>query len=287
MKKSIKPFFLIIFLLNFLFADKFVIESFKRNPTDLAAYRNEIRDRNNEICAIIKIKTDLDNLKFESNQLFTTKRVENDICLFVSPGIRNLQIIKDGFIPKSYNIPIRIETQKVYILELTNKEKTILKIISKPRQSVNSKIYIDGLKQNEVSPAILKIKPGFYSISLKHPKFVESLKDITLYEGQTQTLVFNMRRIKDTKLYKQKSWKRKKLFCFATSIALAGFGYYATIESDNYHEKYNNSTNTDDTKQFKEQTKNYEDYSKISYGASVSFSLLGIYSWIKQNKYKR
>jgi len=49
----------IVLLLQPALADEFIVKSFYEDPNDLAARQNPKKDVNDEFCAIIKLKTDL------------------------------------------------------------------------------------------------------------------------------------------------------------------------------------------------------------------------------------
>ena len=121
-KKVLVIIFLVISII--LLADEFKVNSFNEIATDLAARKEARKDVNDEICAIIKIRTDLDGLIFD-----TSLRIEGDIehktgefWIYVSPGEKQLRISKSGFIPLIYNIPMLIKSQTVYDMVVTQKE---------------------------------------------------------------------------------------------------------------------------------------------------------------------
>ena len=125
MKRICIQLILLLFITNTIFADEFVVKSFKETSHDITARKNPRKDVNDELCALIKVRTDLDGLHFNSNI-----GIEGDIDfkggeyrIYVSPGERQLQIMKDGFIKLSYSIPVKIKSSTVYVMEVTNKYK--------------------------------------------------------------------------------------------------------------------------------------------------------------------
>ena len=112
---------LIFIMAHTLCAQNFHVQDFREDPADLAAVRFPVTDVNDDACAIIKVRSNIDGILFDSN-LGITKIDErpDGIWLYVSPGERALRFMRQGVITKDYNLPsgMRIESSKVYILEL-------------------------------------------------------------------------------------------------------------------------------------------------------------------------
>ena len=104
-------------------AAEFEVQSFKRAPKDLAAVRHSRTDINGKSCAIIKVFTDLSQVRFESNMGFTGDVVQEtgEYWLYVSPGERRIRFIKEGFVPLAFDIPTKIRPSEVYHLVLRKK----------------------------------------------------------------------------------------------------------------------------------------------------------------------
>lgn len=185
---------LIIF--GYLHADEFVVRSFKADPADLSAIQYAYLDVNDEKCAIIKVRTDLRNLYFDSGKNLA-KDVEfknGEYWLYVSPGEKLLSVIKDGFITLHYSIEIPIRSSRVYILELTNKDKgsaaTGSMIINTMPQGATVKIQeLSGLDFK--TPAKLLNYPAFpYSISISKNRY--KTLDTILAIHPVETITHNL-----------------------------------------------------------------------------------------------
>jgi len=116
-----KKYFAIIFLLMFIHLNgaEFTIKSFKHIQNDISAIQYAKKDINNNYCAIIKIRTNIDGLKVFSAQLEDLSIKEGEYWIYVQPGIKYLEIYKSGFVKKSYNIPLKIKSSNVYTMILT------------------------------------------------------------------------------------------------------------------------------------------------------------------------
>jgi 5-hydroxyisourate hydrolase-like protein (transthyretin family) len=142
-------------------AAEFDVRSFKRAVNDLSAIINTSKrlDDNDILCAIIKVRSDIKDLKFTAS----TPIVGNvefkfgEYWIYLSEGTRQLSVFADGFIKLSYTFPERIEQGAVYIMEITSKTGTIIET-GKGNLIINSnidsiKVSIDGF------PDIVKYTP--------------------------------------------------------------------------------------------------------------------------------
>jgi len=82
------------FVTNVL-ADEFVVKNFKLAPSDISARKYERLDINDEKCALIKIRTDIDGLSFDP-RLGAEGNVEfknGEYWLYVTSGEKVIKII--------------------------------------------------------------------------------------------------------------------------------------------------------------------------------------------------
>ena len=179
MKTLYKVQLLIVFFAITLFADVFEIKSFKEDIKDLSARVESKKDVNDEYCAIIKIRTSIEGIKFYSNQLVDMIYKTGEYWVYVSPGIRNLEIIRGGFAKFAYNIPIKIKSQNVYIMELTNRDRNIpINVITQPK---GAKVYIDD--QLLGTGTSYKINMGKHTLKLVKEGYRTVQKNITVSEN--------------------------------------------------------------------------------------------------------
>lgn len=171
-------------------ADEFVVRSFKPAPNDLSAIQFEFLDVNDEKCAIIKVRTDLRNLSFDSGKNLA-KDVEfknGEYWLYVSPGEKRLTIFKDGFITLHFPIDIAIRPSKVYVLEITNKDKGSAETGSMIINTVpiGAEVVITELSGLEfTTPAKLTNYPAFpYSITISKDRYKTIDTILTIHPGE-------------------------------------------------------------------------------------------------------
>ncbi len=143
---------LVFFLSVQLLADEFKVISFTNDPKDLTARlaKNKRYDDNDEICALIKVRTDLKNLFFSASTPIVgdVNFTDGEYWVFVSGGTQQLSIWAEGFIKLSYIFPLPVKKENVYLLTLSSKsggyvqtEKGTLIVTSSP---TNMEVRIDG-----------------------------------------------------------------------------------------------------------------------------------------------
>lgn len=152
MKHTIPITLTIIFFALQLSADEFKVLSFKNVPNDISAIVNNYKrlDDNDEVCAIIKVRSDVRNLQFTASNpvVGQVNFINGEYWVYISGSTRQISIFTEGFVKFSYIFPQNIERAKVYILELSSKSggyvqsgKGTLNITSTPE---NIKVGIDG-----------------------------------------------------------------------------------------------------------------------------------------------
>jgi hypothetical protein len=183
MKKTLATFLLIYLLVPATWADEFIVLDFRAVPSDLEARRFEKTDANGQSCALIKVLTDIEGLNFESNlQIVASSYKAGEYRLYVSPGEKRLRIIKSGFIPLEYPIPVRVESSMVYLMEVTSKGKkditgqqiqlgsfTMKSIPS--GATINILGYDDFNNQRYKTPYTLKMPTGAKVVMLTLPRY--------------------------------------------------------------------------------------------------------------------
>ncbi|MDA3871149.1 MAG: PEGA domain-containing protein [Candidatus Marinimicrobia bacterium] len=191
--KNNKIFVLIFFLLfTNLNAAEFTIKSFKHIPNDISARKYAKKDINNNYCAIIKIRTDIDGLNFSSDQLEDLSMKESEYWLYVQEGTKYLEIYKNGFVKKVYNIPQRIKSSNVYSMILTAEgqysraDANLIELVFKFNVD-NVFMKRMGLAPTEANgkTAVLNLPSGNYNFKFSKEGYKDSEKTINLNKNET------------------------------------------------------------------------------------------------------
>ncbi|MCK9453493.1 MAG: SUMF1/EgtB/PvdO family nonheme iron enzyme [Bacteroidales bacterium] len=132
---------------------EFKVKSFTHEQTNLLARVEERLDDNDEVCAVILVRTAETGLGFEVNSgiVGNTEWKSGDYRVYVSAGARNLKIFKQGIKTIEYLFEIRPKSGETYLLELEvirpEPKLAVLPvtIITTPE---NASLSIDGNKVN-------------------------------------------------------------------------------------------------------------------------------------------
>jgi hypothetical protein len=190
-----KKFYIIVISLVFtLFfsaqAAQFRIISFDFDAEDLSAIRFGRSDVNDDACAIIKIFTDIENLHFDARLGIEGNVVkkEGEYWIYVSPLEKQIKLSAQGFVTLEYNIPIRIESAKVYKLSLTALDiptsEEIPEIVLFESEPSNAELYIDG-KLKGFTPMDLALPQGKYQVVIRKPLYENNSFEINVISGKT------------------------------------------------------------------------------------------------------
>jgi len=209
-------------------------------------------------------------------------------------------VYSEDIVPGKYMIKIQREKHKteereVFLKSGDDKEISItpearlgsITIISKPSETKGAEIFVEGIKQEKTSPAVLPLLIGDYNITLKHPKFLDSSKRITIIESDKKKITFNMQTYEGSRIANVNFWKRQKWIGLTTGFALIGAGAYCNSQGDKYYDEYKQSTIQNDAISARENTDKYYNYRDISYTISIIPTVWSIYSWIKEASYKK
>lgn len=115
-----------LLLCGSLQAQDFRISKFKENMLDLSAARAAVKDRNGDVCAIIKFSTRDDKFAFEPNMgTVKTEKKVGETWLYVPAKTKRITVRHPKLgVLRDYVIPVSIEQKVVYEaeLEITNQE---------------------------------------------------------------------------------------------------------------------------------------------------------------------
>jgi hypothetical protein len=129
--KQMRTLFLVSFILILSSGNvhgyKFIVERFTRMDNDIDARVNQKKDQNGEVCALIKVRTDIKNLKFDATNGIQANvdYIDGDYWVYVSTGEKKLKImIEGGGITTLDTIfPERILPSTVYLMVLSSDYK--------------------------------------------------------------------------------------------------------------------------------------------------------------------
>jgi len=187
---------LFLTVLSFLsFSQEFEVVSFKQDPLDATAVQQSERDINGQVCALIKVRTELKDISIVPSS--TAVKLDyklGDYYVYVSPGERRISFWKDEYRKLEYVIQIQVETAKVYILELTRKggyidaNKGTIIIETEPS---GAKISLEGLNEiSQLTPVQLNnILSAYYPAIITKERY--EIIDTIVKVNENDTILYN------------------------------------------------------------------------------------------------
>ncbi|MFW5758146.1 MAG: PEGA domain-containing protein, partial [Bacteroidota bacterium] len=95
-------------------AQEFDVREFKAEPTDLSARRYEKRTVNNDVCALVKVVTNIEEMKFDSNiGIVEVEKKDEGYWVYIAPRERRIRLMAPGYLP--LDVPM-LEAAKSYVV---------------------------------------------------------------------------------------------------------------------------------------------------------------------------
>lgn len=189
-----------ILLTSSIFADEFIVKSFKQIENKILTNNQKVYDDNDELCAIILVRTSLINLGISASTpiVGSPKRTEGDIRVHLSAGTRMIKFFKDGFSTFEYVFPKRVEKGSFYIIELEYRRTDVtvagntmgfVLINSEPQ---GADVYINDEPTGQQTPFQNPYNEGYYSFTLKKSFYGDYKGDFTIKPGETTQKDINL-----------------------------------------------------------------------------------------------
>ncbi|MGD9707325.1 MAG: SUMF1/EgtB/PvdO family nonheme iron enzyme [Candidatus Delongbacteria bacterium] len=183
--------FLLLVMAGLAFSAQFkIVKDVYEDAGSITAQQYGYKDHNDDFVAILKVKTDIEGLAFKSMTLDKSEYMGNGLYhVYMQPGSRMLEFMKTDFIPIKHQFPRQLESNKVYIIEVTGvgEEKKIeditINILGEPENSI---ITFDGEEKGKIKS--LKTSVGKHELKVTKDGFQTYTKTI---EVSTDKTLFN------------------------------------------------------------------------------------------------
>ena len=160
-----------------IFADSLDVSGFKHIPNDISATRFARYDANDQLCALIKVISDIDELGFESNRgiVGDIEKKGGEYWIYVSPGERRLSIWGRGLMKYKFVFPLLPKSGKVYQIIVTRKGSVkadgfTTGFILLKTEPPGAKIWIDN-EYRGLTPFQQEMPAGFYNYKVEKELF--------------------------------------------------------------------------------------------------------------------
>ena len=164
----------LLMLCTYVSADEFKIKEFQKISNDISSKRYPKNKVNDEKRALIKVRTDLKNVKFDARAGVegSVDFKNGEYWVYVSPGERSLRIIKEGFITREYEFEEKIEASTVYSFILTGSENFTITIKTFPQDFT---VFLNDIEYKS-GEGILGVSPGQHIVKINQPNY-SSIED--------------------------------------------------------------------------------------------------------------
>jgi len=198
--KSISKLVFLLFLVNItlrISGQEIKVTEFRIDPRDISARENAVLDANGDACAIIKLRTGVQNLKFSTDM--GIRKIENhdgEYWLWVSPNTSRITIESEEIeeIEKlEYKLPAFTEEYNVYVIILSAilPDRTIytsinsIKVETKPSKA---EVYIDKAFMG-YSPININITSDTFQYEIRKKRYTPVINNFKYNEIQKEIFV--------------------------------------------------------------------------------------------------
>lgn len=176
---------------------KMSLINFRLDESDLSAnsYDTEKFDLNGKKCALIKIETTRTGFGFDNGSSAKPTDIQykkGQIWVYVSPGVRRLNIYHENLGIIEYVFPIPIEAAKTYKVTLTAKDVVEIEtaasvpVTLSVKNNVAAEIWLEGKK----------LAIGTWSGILKSGKYIVECRKEHCYPSKTEIQVYGSEGVK-------------------------------------------------------------------------------------------
>ena len=151
-------------------AQDFKVTQFKENMMDLSAASATVKDRNGDVCALIKVSVQDDKFEFEPNMGIVKKELKpGEFRLYVPAGTKSMTIRHPRLgTLRGYSIPVAIQQKMTYEMELSITNKAYLQSLLERPDTVTIQVR-DSIMIEKERKAFFNVGVGFQVMSLMGP----------------------------------------------------------------------------------------------------------------------
>ncbi|MCF7815288.1 MAG: PEGA domain-containing protein [Candidatus Cloacimonetes bacterium] len=222
---------------------------------------------------------------YVNNEIYSSNEVKRNL----KAGKYSIKAEREKHIPDEKTVFVNIgETTDVTLQPIPRLGSVSVFAVDKrePDQKIRgAEIFVDDKKSEKKTPSVLELLYGDYEISLKHPKYLELTKNVSLEEGDTKTLTFELDTYSGSLLAKRNKWRTQGWIGMAATALMAGGGVYCNMQSNSHFDDYENAATSSSALNYKQKTEDYENYRNYCYYAASGAAVYAVFSWIKSVVY--
>lgn len=143
-------------------------------------------------------------------------------------------------------------------------------LVTEPKETQGASIFINSVKQEKVSPAIIPLQIGDYDVKVTFPGYVDKTERITIRESESKNLKLTLQ-LKNIKyLNRSKAWETQKNIGFISTLLFAAASSYFTYAGYSDYESYKKAKTSQEAVSFYDKAQQNDQYRNISLGVSLS-----------------
>jgi len=211
----------------------------------------------------------------------------NKLNVKLSPGKINVSARKKNHYDDSKQIEIKLgenSSCKLNPLPITGKVNVSAKTLHDNTLAKGLSIFCNESDSGEKTTSSLELMIGEYEISLQHSEYPEVSKKIKIEEKDNESLIFD---VESYSWYRNKAnkWEKHTWIGLTTSAVLAGSGFLSNMQANDNFDKYEGTGSTSEAMDYKQKTRDFENYRDYCYYAASGAAVYTLYSWIKTAVY--
>lgn len=184
---KLRSFILLLLLLSIAKPAEFMIVSdIKELPGDKTAETYPFKDVNGDPCAVIKLEVDIEGIQFKSMGFEKSDIRDGNYLIYMQGGSRNLTLIKEGFIAKTYPFPTALRPNLVYgmkikgIYDEKKYEDIVINIQTDPKFA---SVFLDDQPVEKTDQ--IRTSVGKHEVKLEYEGYQTLLKTINVTKDST------------------------------------------------------------------------------------------------------
>jgi hypothetical protein len=177
-----------------IYSQELKVGDFKSLPLDISARANPLIDANGDACAIIKVRTGLDSLRFSGDlEIRKMEKHEGEFWLWVSPMTKKLSILTTESGNIEFTLPLYTVGSSVYSLDLlvslpdkvVIRESHTAEITTKPKKA---QVYINGVFMGR-SPVSFSSTDDNFQYEIRKKKYSTCNSSFDIKDNLNELLV--------------------------------------------------------------------------------------------------
>ena len=184
------------------------------------------------------------------------------------------------YTPAEKDIFIRTGESETIVLKPEPRQGSVSVFVD-PASASGTDISVDGVSKGK-APLVLPLLIGDYTITAKHPDFLEAFEKVTVKEREKSTLKFQLMTYDGSIAQRKARWGIPKWAGVAGAVAGVAATFYFNSQANKAYDKYKNAITPTDAGNYRSASDNNILYYKISISVASVSAVTALVSMIVQ-----